>query len=82
MAVSLGLAGVQVRISSKLWVMCTPSRLSDCPAHFTQRRSSCTAGADEKVRSAGVRLGEGSELEVLERRWRGLRVVDAYPWRG
>ena len=61
--------------------MCTPSRLPAPPAHFTQRQSSCRAGADHQVRWAGARGGEGSKLEVLERCWRGLCVQDVYRWR-
>ena len=61
--------------------MCTPSHLPAPPAHFTQRWSSCKAGADNQARWAGARGGEGSELEVLEwreedvdlRRWRAWR---------
>ena len=49
-AASLGSAGVRVRTSSKVCTMCTPSRLSAPPAHFTQRRSSCKAGADHQAR--------------------------------
>ena len=62
--------------------MCTPSRRPAPPAHFTQRRSSCKAGADHQARWAGVRGGEGCELEVLERRWRGLGLEVAYRRRG
>ena len=46
--------------------MCTPSCLAAPPAHFTQRRSSCKAGADHQARWAGAWGGEGSKLEVLE----------------
>ena len=82
-AALLGSAGVRVRISSKVCTMCTPSRLPAPPAHFTQQRSSCKAGADHQARSAGAWGGEGSELEVLERRgedvdlrwWRGWRCL-------
>ena len=72
------LAGLQVRISSKVCTMCTPSRLPAPPALFTQRRSSRRAVADHHPRWAGALGGEGSELEVLELRWRGLGVEDAY----
>ena len=77
-AVLLGWAGVRMRISSKVWIMCTPSRLPTPPAHFTQRRSSRRAGGDHQARWAGARGGGGSELEVLERRWQQLGVEDAY----
>ena len=77
-AASLGLAGVRMRISSKVCTMCTPSRLPDPPAHFTQRRSSCKAGADHQARWAGAWGVEGSELEVLE--W-GEEDVDMRRWR-
>ena len=63
-AASLGFAGVQERISSKVYTMCTPLRLLAPPAHFTQRRSSCKAGADHQARWAGAG-GGGSELEAL-----------------
>ena len=53
-AASLGTAGVQVRISSMVCTMCTPSRLPAPPAHFTQQRSSCKAGADHQARWAGA----------------------------
>ena len=72
--------------------MCTPSRLPTPPADFTQRRSSCKAGADHQARWAGAWGGEGSELEVLERRgedmdlrwWRGWRRLGERErrWRG
>ena len=81
-AALLGLAGPRVRISSKVCSMCTPSRLPAPPAHFTQRRSSRRAGADHQASWAGAGGGEGSELEVLERRWWGLGVEDAYGRRG
>ena len=71
-AASFGLAGVRVRISSKMCTMCTPSHLPAPPAHFTQRRSSRKAGADNQARWAGAWGGEGAQLEVLERWWRGL----------
>ena len=58
--------------------MCTPSRPPASPAHFTQRRSSCKAGADHQARWAGAWGGEGSELEVLE--WRE-EDVDLRWWR-
>ena len=81
-AALLGLAGVPVQISSKVCTMCTPSRLTAPPAHFTQQRSSCKAGADHQARWAGAWGGEGFELKVLERRWQGLGVEDAYGRRG
>ena len=68
-AASLGSAGVRVRTSSKVCTMCTPSRLPAPPAHFTQRRSSCKAGADHQARSAGARGGEG----LSSRSWIGGR---------
>ena len=78
-AASLGLTGVQVRISSKVCTMCTPSRLPAPPAHFTQQQSSCKAGADHQARWAGARGGGGgSELEVLE--WQ-QEDVDMRQWR-
>ena len=58
--------------------MCPPSRLPAPPAHFTQRRSSCKAGADHQGRWAGAWGVEGSELEVLERR---KENVDLRRWR-
>ena len=67
-AASLGSAGVRVRTSSKVCTMCTPSRLPAPPADFTQRQSSCKAGADHQARWAGPLGRKGSELEVLERR--------------
>ena len=78
-AASLESAEVGVRTSSKVCTMCTPSRLPAPPAHFTQWRSSCKAGADHQARWAGAWGGEGSELKVLERRGEdvGLRL-----WRG
>ena len=77
-AASLGSAGVRVRTSSKVFTMCTPSRLPAPPAHFTQRRSSCQAGADHQVRWAGAWGKKGSELEILE--WRE-EDGDLRPWR-
>ena len=71
-ASSLELAVVRVRISSKVCTMCTPPRLPAPPAHLTQQQSSRRAGADHQARWAGARVGEGSQLEVLERRWQGL----------
>ena len=72
--------------------MCTPSRLPAPPAHFTQWRSYCKAGADHQARWAGAWGGEGSELEVLEwreedvdlRRWRAWRRLGERErrWRG
>ena len=91
-AASLGSAGVRVRTSPKVCTMCTPSRLTAPQAHFTQRRSSCKAGADHQARWAGAWGGEGSELEVLEwreedvdlRRWRAWRRLGERErrWRG
>ena len=74
--------GVRVRISSKVCTMCTPSCLPAPPAHFTQRQSSCKAGAHHQARWAGAFGGEGSVPGVLERRgedvdlrwWWGLAV--------
>ena len=77
-AASLGAAGVGVRTSSKVCTMCTPSRLPAPPAHITQQRSSCKAGAYHQARLAGACGGEGSELEVLE--W-GEEDVDLRRWR-
>ena len=81
-----------MRTTSKVCTMCTPSRLPTPPAHFTQRRSSCNAGADHQARWAGAWGGEGSELEVLEwreedvdlRRWRAWRRLGERErrWRG
>ena len=69
-----------------------PSRLPAPPAHFTRRQSSCKAGADHQARWAGAQGGEGSELEVPERRgedvdlrsWRGWRCLGKRErrWRG
>ena len=91
-AASLGSAGVRVRTSSKVCPMCTPSRLPAPPAHFTQRQSSCKAGADHQARWVGAPGGEGSVLGVLERRgedvdlrwWRGWRCLGERErrWRG
>ena len=58
-AALLGLAGVRVRISSKVCTMCTNSRLPAPPAYFTQRRSFRKAGADHQARSAGAWGGGG-----------------------
>ena len=82
-AASLRSAEVRVRTSSKVCSMCTPSRLPAPPAHFTQRRSSCNAGADHQARCAGAWGGEGSELGLMEQRgedvdlrwWRGWRCL-------
>ena len=76
-AASLGSAGVRVRISSRVCTMCTPSCLPAPPAHFTQPRSSCKAGAGHQARWAGASGGEGSEPEVLE--W-GEEDVDLRWW--
>ena len=81
-AASLGLAGVPVRISSKVCTMCTPSRLPPPPAIFTLRRSSRKVGADQQAGWAGACRGKGFELKVLERRWRGQGVEDEYGQRG
>ena len=73
---------------------CAPLLAFPLPrAYFSQRRSSCKAGADHQARWAGARGGgEGSELEVHERRgedvdlwwWRGWRCLGerARRWRG
>ena len=71
-AASLGSAGMRVHISSKVCTMCTPARLPAPPAHFTQRQSSCKAGADHQARWAGALGGERSVPGVLE--WRGEDV--------
>ena len=76
-AASLGLARVRVRISSKVCTMCTPCGLPAPLAHFTQRQSSCKAGADHQARWARAWGGKGSELEVLE--WRE-EDVDMRRW--
>ena len=76
-----GLAGVRVRTTSKVCTMCTPSRLPAPPAHFTQRRSSCKAGADHQARWAGAWGGERSELEVLERRKEDMDMRRWRAWR-
>ena len=91
-AASLGLAGVRVRTSLKVCTICTPSCLHAPPAHFTQRRRSCKAGADHQARWAGAWGGEGSVPGVLERRgddgdlrwWRRLRCLweRERRWRG
>ena len=62
--------GVALRTSSKVCTMCNPSCLPAPPAHFTQRRSSCKA-----------RGGEGSELEVLERRGGDVDLQGGRGWR-
>ena len=77
-AACCGLAGVGMRISSKVYTMFTPSRLPAPPAHLIQRRSSRKAGADHQARWAGPWGGKGSGLEVLERPRRGLGVKDVY----
>ena len=91
-AASLGSAQMRVRTSSKMCTTCTPSCLPAPPAHFTQRRSSCKAGADHQARWPGARGGGASELEVPERRgedvdlrwWRGWRCLGERErrWRG
>ena len=78
-AASLGSAGVRVNISSKVCTMCTPSCLPAPPAHFTQRLSSCKAGADQQARWAGAWGGEVSLPGVLERRGGD---VDLWWWLG
>ena len=59
--------------------MCTPSRLSAPPAHFTQRQSSRKAGTDHQARWAEAWGGEWSELEVLE--WREEDMDMGQWWR-
>ena len=81
-AALLGLAGVRMRISLKVCIMCTSSRRPAPLAHFTERPSSQKAGADNQARWAGARGGEGCEHGVLERQWRRLGVEDAYRQRG
>ena len=78
---SLGSAGVRVRIASKVCTMCTPSRLFAPQAHFTQRQSSCKAGADHQERWAGARGGEGSVPGVLERRGEDVDLRWWWGWR-
>ena len=78
-AASWGSAGLRVRISSKVRTMCTPSCLPAPLAHFTQRRSSCKAGADHQARWAGALGGDGSVPGVLERRGED---VDLWWWWG
>ena len=78
-AASLGSSGVRVRTSSKVCTMCTPSRLPAPPAHITQRRSSCKAGADHQARWAGAWEGEESNPEGLDGRGED---VDQRWWRG
>ena len=80
-AASLGSAGVRVRISPKVCTMCTPFRLFPPPAHFTQRQSSCKAGADHQARPAGARGGEGSVPGVLERRGEDVDMRSWWGWR-
>ena len=77
-AASCGLVGLRMLISSKVCTMYTPSRLPAPPAHFTQRRSSCKAGADHEARWTGALGGEGSEIEDLESR---EEDVDMRWWR-
>ena len=77
----LGSAGVRVCISSKVCTMCTPSYLPAPPAHFTQRRSSCKAGADHQARWAGAWGGEGSVAGVLERRGEDVDLWWWWGWR-
>ena len=66
-AASFGSAGVRVHTSSKVCTMCTPTRLLAPPAHFTQRQSSCKAGADHQARWAGARGGRSPS----SRSWSG-----------
>ena len=80
-AASLGSAGVWVHISSEVCTMCTPSRLFAPPAHLTQRRSSCKAGADHQASWAGARGGEGSMLGVQERRGEDVDLRWWWGWR-
>ena len=71
---------------------CTPSCLPAPPAHFTQRRSSCKAGADHQARWAEAWGEERSVPGVLEQRredvdlrwWRGWRCLGERErrWRG
>ena len=78
-AASLGSAGLRVRTPSKVCTICTPACLPAPPAHFTQQRSSCKAGADHQPSWAGAWGGKESELEVLERRGED---VDLRWWQG
>ena len=88
----MGSAGVRVRTSSKVCTMCTPSCLPAPPAHFTQRRSSCKAGADHQARWAGAWGGRGPVPGAPERWgedvdlrwWRGWRCLGERErrWRG
>ena len=80
-AASLGSAGVRMRISSKVCTICTPSRLFAFLAHFTQRQSSCKAGADHQARWEGARGGEGSVPGVLERRGEDVDLRWGWGWR-
>ena len=80
-AVSSGWQGERARISSKVSRQWRSSLLPAPPAHLTQRRCSHRAGADHQAGSVGGR-GVGSKLGVVERRWRGLGLGDAYWWRG
>ena len=80
-AASLGSAGVRVRISPKVITMCTPYCLRAPPANFTQRRSSCKAGADHQLRWAGAWGGEGSVPGVLERRGEDVDLWWWWGWR-
>ena len=90
-AALLGLAGVRVRISSKVCTMCTPFRLPAPPAQFTQRRSSGKAGADHQARWTGAWRVAGCKLEFLEwreedvdmgRRWQAWRCLGNRERRG
>ena len=69
----------------------SPRRCGPCaPPHaFPHPRSTSPSGRAPTRRGETTRRGwrgpgggEGSELEVLERRWRGLGVEDAYRRRG
>ena len=78
-AASLGLAGVRVRIFSKVCTMCTRPRLPAPPAIFTQRQSCRKAGADHQARWA--RPGEGGR-GPSSRSWRGSWTWDGDGGRG
>ena len=80
-AASLGSAGLRVHTSSKACTMCTPPCLPAPPAHFTQRRSSCKAGADHQARWAGALGEEGSMPGVLERRGEDVDLWWWWGWR-
>ena len=61
--------------------MYTPSRLPAPPAHFTQRQSSCKAGADHLARWAGAFGGEGSVPGFLKRRGEDVDLWWWWGWR-